>query len=178
MVQKVWAEFKNEPEQKLEFQCPRILGSETNTRFTVIHWLRNGNLVHKKLKNNQRREQAKLCVRITVMDWLCRMSFQLEHYSGVNFFPNPLVAGYVLLLLPELQDTKKCPTLVFSCTKFTLTRSAKGRGCNTVGCQWKSFTVTTILERIWRDQVDCTAVSFPMEISELIQENFEQNSSY
>lgn len=32
MVQKVWAEFKNEPEQKLEFQCPRILGSETNTR--------------------------------------------------------------------------------------------------------------------------------------------------
>lgn len=82
-----------------------------------------------------REENRQSWVSVSVMDWLCRMSFKLEHFLGIIFPPTPWLQG--ILLLPELQDTEKCPPLVLSCTEFTLTRSAdtaKGPGCNTIGC--------------------------------------------
>lgn len=77
------------------------------------------------------------CGSVTVMDWLCRMSFKLEHSLGVNFFPNPLGCRVDNFAPSWVAGQWKVPPLMFSCTKFTLTRSAdaaKGAGYNMIGC--------------------------------------------
>lgn len=68
----------------LDPSCPRI----RNKHQVLYIALEMGSWSRRDCKTT-REGNRQTCVSVTVMDWLCRMSFKLEHCLGINF----LVAG-------------------------------------------------------------------------------------